>query len=38
MGPIHSMELDKEKEEELNNYITVNLPVEIGKYKTEISI
>lgn len=36
--PIHSMELDKEKEKELNNYIIAKLPVEIGKYKTEISI
>ncbi|MCU4787401.1 hypothetical protein OCF11_23835 [Bacillus cereus] len=36
--PIHSMKLDMEKEEELNNYITAKLPVEIGKYKTEIGI
>ncbi|HHT7173432.1 TPA: BC_2427 family protein [Bacillus cereus] len=34
--PIHSLELDKEKE--LYNYIIARLPVEIGKYKTEISI
>lgn len=36
--PIHSLELDKKSEVELNNYIIAKLPVEIGKYKTEISI
>ncbi|PGN17804.1 hypothetical protein CN971_23915 [Bacillus thuringiensis] len=36
--PIHSVELDKKSEVELNNYIIAKLPVEIGKYKTEISI
>lgn len=36
--PIHSMILEKEREGELNNYITAKLPIEIGRYKTEISL
>ncbi|EOP49237.1 hypothetical protein IKQ_05191, partial [Bacillus cereus VDM053] len=36
--PIHSMILEKESEGEFNNYITVKLPIEIGRYKGEISL
>lgn len=36
--PIHSAILEKEREGELNNYITAKLPIEIGRYKTEINL
>ncbi|MBJ8107340.1 BC_2427 family protein [Bacillus proteolyticus] len=36
--PIHSMILEKESEGEFNDYITVKLPIEIGRYKGEISL
>ncbi|MCU5109400.1 hypothetical protein OCA21_26905, partial [Bacillus cereus] len=36
--PIHSMKLEKEREGEFNDYITVKLPIEIGKYQGEISL
>ncbi|WP_336992209.1 BC_2427 family protein [Bacillus toyonensis] len=36
--PIHSMILEKESEDEFNDYITVKLPIEIGRYKGEISL
>ncbi|MGE1043969.1 BC_2427 family protein [Bacillus wiedmannii] len=34
--PIHNLLLKKETQKEFNNSITIELPVEIGKYKSEI--
>ncbi|MBE7099863.1 BC_2427 family protein [Bacillus cereus] len=36
--PIHSIILEEEVEADVNNYITVKLPIEIGRYKGEISL
>ncbi len=36
--PIHSIILEKEDEADVNNYITGKLPIEIGRYKGEISL
>lgn len=36
--PIHSRILEKEREGELNKYVTAKLPIEIGRYKGEISL
>ncbi|WP_242309448.1 BC_2427 family protein [Bacillus cereus group sp. BfR-BA-01331] len=36
--PIHSIILESGNEGEVNNYITARLPIEIGKYKGEISL
>ncbi|WP_212936594.1 BC_2427 family protein, partial [Bacillus hominis] len=36
--PIHSMILEKGSEGEFNDYITAKLPIEIGRYKGEISL
>ncbi|GAB6476403.1 TPA: BC_2427 family protein [Bacillus cereus] len=36
--PIHSMILEKDVEADVNNYITAKLPIEIGRYKGEISL
>ncbi|OJE47429.1 hypothetical protein BAQ49_28445 [Bacillus proteolyticus] len=36
--PIHSMILEKESEGEFNDYKTAKLPIEIGRYKGEISL
>ncbi len=36
--PIHSIILEKEVEADVNNYITAKLPIEIGRYKGEISL
>ncbi|MCH4565782.1 BC_2427 family protein [Bacillus sp. ES1-5] len=36
--PIHGIILEKEVEADVNNYITAKLPIEIGRYKGEISL
>ncbi|WP_438357977.1 BC_2427 family protein [Bacillus wiedmannii] len=36
--PIHGIILEKEAEANVNNYITAKLPIEIGRYKGEISL
>ncbi|MBE5106776.1 hypothetical protein IGI01_16315 [Bacillus thuringiensis] len=36
--PIHGIILEKEDEVDVNNYISAKLPIEIGRYKGEISI
>lgn len=36
--PIHSIIVEKEIEADVNNYITAKLPIEIGRYKGEISL
>ncbi|WP_445819111.1 BC_2427 family protein [Bacillus sp. FSL R9-9410] len=36
--PIHGIILEKEDEADVNNYITGKLPIEIGRYKGEISL
>ncbi|MCE7036435.1 BC_2427 family protein [Bacillus cereus] len=36
--PIHSIILESENGEDVNNFITAKLPIEIGKYKGEISL
>ncbi|WP_440171640.1 BC_2427 family protein [Bacillus sp. Brlt_9] len=36
--PIHSIILESENGEEVNNFITAKLPIEIGRYKGEISL
>ncbi|HFK1784765.1 MULTISPECIES: BC_2427 family protein [Bacillus cereus group] len=36
--PIHGIILEKEIEGDVNNYITARLPIEIGKYKGEVSL
>jgi hypothetical protein len=36
--PIHSIIVEKEVEADVNNYITAKLPIEIGRYKCEISL
>ncbi|MED0948640.1 hypothetical protein P4T70_10925 [Bacillus mobilis] len=36
--PIHSIILESGNEEKENNYITARLPIEIGRYKGEISL
>ncbi|MFP3415208.1 hypothetical protein SB773_27225 [Bacillus sp. SIMBA_074] len=36
--PIHSIILESGNEGEVNNYITARLPIEIGRYKGEISL
>ncbi|MGM2833152.1 BC_2427 family protein [Bacillus cereus group sp. Bce025] len=36
--PIHGIILEKEVEADVNNYIKVKLPIEIGRYKGEISL
>ncbi|MGG0456430.1 BC_2427 family protein, partial [Bacillus mycoides] len=36
--PIHGIILEKEDEADINNYITGKLPIEIGRYKGEISL
>ncbi|PGK42371.1 BC_2427 family protein [Bacillus thuringiensis] len=36
--PIHSIILEKEIEADVNNYITARLPIEIGRYKGEVSL
>ncbi|MDH4421798.1 MULTISPECIES: BC_2427 family protein [Bacillus] len=36
--PIHGIILEKEDEADVNNYITAKLPIEIGRYKGEISL
>ncbi|OJD58271.1 BC_2427 family protein [Bacillus sp. NH11B] len=36
--PIHGIILEKEDEVDVNNYITAKLPIEIGRYKGEISL
>lgn len=36
--PIHSIILESENGEEINNFITAKLPIEIGRYKGEISL
>ncbi|MGG0722399.1 BC_2427 family protein [Bacillus mycoides] len=36
--PIHGIILEKEEEADVNNYITGKLPIEIGRYKGEISL
>ncbi|WP_088079240.1 BC_2427 family protein [Bacillus mycoides] len=36
--PIHGIILEKEDEADVNNYITGKIPIEIGRYKGEISL
>ncbi|PGN55368.1 hypothetical protein CN961_22495 [Bacillus thuringiensis] len=36
--PIHSIILESENGEDVNNFITAKLPIEIGRYKGEISL
>jgi len=36
--PIHNLNLKQRNEKKRSNYVTTKLPVEIGKYKTEISL
>ncbi|MGH0613233.1 BC_2427 family protein [Bacillus cereus] len=36
--PIHGIILENEVEADVNNYITTKLPIEIGRYKGEISL
>ncbi|WP_259415668.1 BC_2427 family protein [Bacillus toyonensis] len=36
--PIHGIILEKEDEVDINNYINAKLPIEIGRYKGEISL
>ncbi|PEY28104.1 hypothetical protein CN354_28515, partial [Bacillus cereus] len=36
--PIHNLNLKQRNEKKSSNYVTTKLPVEIGKYKTEISL
>ncbi|MFF1991910.1 BC_2427 family protein [Bacillus mycoides] len=36
--PIHSIILESENGGEVNNYVTARLPIEIGRYKGEISL
>ncbi|WP_416808965.1 BC_2427 family protein [Bacillus thuringiensis] len=36
--PIHSILLEREVEADVNNFITAKLPIEIGRYKGEISL
>ncbi|OJE48036.1 hypothetical protein BAQ48_18660 [Bacillus luti] len=36
--PIHGIILEKEDEADVNNYITAKLPIEIGRYKGEVSL
>ncbi|HFK1748901.1 TPA: BC_2427 family protein [Bacillus cereus] len=36
--PIHGIILEKEIESDVNNYITARLPIEIGRYKGEVSL
>ncbi|UYX55150.1 hypothetical protein M3Y14_13990 [Bacillus thuringiensis] len=36
--PIHSIILESGNEGEVNNYVTARLPIEIGRYKGEISL
>ncbi|MDM5239550.1 BC_2427 family protein [Bacillus cereus] len=36
--PIHGIILEKEDEVDVNNYITAKLPIEIGRYKGEVSL
>ena len=36
--PIHGIILDTEVEADVDNYITAKLPIEIGRYKAEISL
>ncbi|MGQ4706031.1 BC_2427 family protein [Bacillus thuringiensis] len=36
--PIHGLTLEREVEADVNNYMTVKLPIEIGRYKGEISL